>query len=155
YQLRVKGRDPAALWFGLFSSLYGARVLAWTQTVPLMIHASPTFWSYLPAVITYIIPLPGAAFIYELFPSLRPMRWLIGVQAAFAIIGIVTDQVTGKPESFGVVNSLMTLAYLIAFVVSLFRTRESAARAKTLRIGLLAFCFTVLLANLAGIRLLS
>ena len=70
--LRSARRGESALpWFGLFSFLYGLRLLARTDTVPLFFSAPPRGWIYLAAAITYVIPIPGLLLTRAVFPAWR------------------------------------------------------------------------------------
>jgi hypothetical protein len=101
YRLRVRSKDPALLWFGLFAGLYGVRLLTSSGVLRFITApVPPLFWFYLVAAITYLIPLPGICFIYEIFPSWRPvLRWLLCIQAAFVASGLAWDQLRHRPGS--------------------------------------------------------
>ena len=70
YLRSLRGAESTLPWFGLFSFLYGLRLLARTDTFPLFFSAPPLFWRYVAAAITYVILIPGllllrAAFVLE------------------------------------------------------------------------------------------
>ena len=75
--LRSSRREGSALpWFGLFSFLYGLRLLARTATFPLFFGAPPRFWVYVAAAITYVILIPGILLARAVFPAWRrPLGW--------------------------------------------------------------------------------
>ena len=68
---RGAGAVSALPWFGLFSFLYGLRLLARTDTFPLFFGAPPVFWLYLAAAITYVIVVPGLLLLRAVFPAWR------------------------------------------------------------------------------------
>src|SRR6266581_1343085 len=71
YARSVRGREPSLPWFALFTFLYGLRLLARTDTFPLLFYWSPTFWRYAAATITYVIPIPAVLYLREMFPHVR------------------------------------------------------------------------------------
>ena len=89
-QLRSSRRGESALsWFGLFSFLYGLRLVARTDTFPLFFTAPPRFWAYVAAAITYVIPIPGILLTRAVFPAWRrPLGWAAAFVGAFAVAAV-------------------------------------------------------------------
>jgi 7TM diverse intracellular signalling len=152
YRLRQRSRDRALLWFGMFSILYGLRLLAATDVVPDAFDAPEHFWRYWDSVITYVIALPIMLLLWEIFPSWRvTLRWLLWAMAAFAVTGIACDAIQGKPRALSDINNVIVLAALTAFLVALFRQHGKSADLLAMRVGLLAFCSAVVVQKtLAG-----
>ena len=101
--IRGRGGVRILVWFGIFNSMYGARLLA--QTEPAF-HVLPrSLWASRPYVIwiiTYLILVPALLFWMEL--SLGRLRQILQITvilaslAAVAGIGLVV--VTGHPDNF-------------------------------------------------------
>ncbi|HMF79113.1 MAG TPA: hypothetical protein VK604_25870, partial [Bryobacteraceae bacterium] len=148
YRLRAQNRDRALLWFGMFATLYGLRLSAETDAVPVAVNVPEQFWRYLISAITYTICLPVMLLLWEIFPSWRVvLRWLLWAMAVFAAAGLVSDLVEQRPRSLNVMNSVIVLLALAAFLVALFWQRGRTRDVQTLRIGLLAFSLTVAINN--------
>ncbi len=64
YLRSLRGAESTLPWFGLFSFLYGLRLLARTDTFPLFFSAPPLFWRYVAAAITYVILIPGLLLLW-------------------------------------------------------------------------------------------
>ncbi len=154
FQLRTRGRDPIVLWFGLFSVLFGSRLLMLSGTVRFAAGLPDHYWFYPAASISYTIPLPALLFLRELFPNWRPVLvWLVRFQLAFAGVAIASDQLIGRPESLRTLNSVLVLAAFLALIAALFRQSGSDSSVRALRFGALTFSFTVVLRNLAGLNI--
>ena len=153
FRIRWRRKDMALLWFGLFASLYGIRLLAGSSVVPFLMDPVPRqVWPYVIAAITYLIPLPGMLFFREEFPMWRPaLRWLLIAQGVFAAAGLATDLIRRVPESFHSANNVWVVFTWCAFGIALFRTRQSATGDGGVRKGVLIFGLTVLLDNLSGL----
>ncbi len=101
FRLRTRSKDPALFWFGVFAGLYGVRLAAITNFLRFTTAPLPyAVWAYLVSAITYVILLPAALFLAEIFPAWRAaIRWLVWFQAAFAAAGVISDQFRHHPES--------------------------------------------------------
>ena len=155
YRLRTRTKDPALLWFGLFAGLYGVRLLTSSGVLRFITAPVPSFfWSYAVAAITYLIPLPGICFIYEIFPSWRrALRWLLCLQAAFAAAGLASDQFRHRPGSLSTVNDVLVLCAIMSMLAALFGERQRKSSVRALQAGILVFCLTVFVSNLSSLGL--
>src|SRR5215510_10200975 len=52
---RGRSQGRLLLWFGLFTGLYGLRLLASTETMSLLVDVTPVFWRYQRSGITSVI----------------------------------------------------------------------------------------------------
>lgn len=110
FRLRTRTHDATSLWFGLFTTLYGLRLLADTYTVPFLLQIPSEFVRYSIAVITYIIPITGSLLVRELIPEWRSIiRWVLYGQVVFAVAGITADQITHQPFSLSIANNLLVV----------------------------------------------
>jgi len=156
--LRSRGGAESTLpWFGLFSFLYGVRLLARADTFRLFFDAPPVFWRHLAAAITYVILIPGLLLVRAAFPAWRRhFGWAAALVGAFAAAAILSDAILRRPASAEVPNNLITLAFLLVGIVLVFRPQAEASRdLRTLRIGLATFAATAAVDNLRGLHVLS
>src|SRR5262249_41827123 len=120
--LRRRAKDTAPLWFGIFAFVYGARLLLQTQAVPITLGFDSTF---LVSAMTWIVPISGFRFGYEIFPGWRrPIRWLLGLLTVIAVIGILADIVTGRPFALHVINDGLTVAIWLTVTGAIFLNKS-------------------------------
>ncbi|MFL6465376.1 MAG: 7TM diverse intracellular signaling domain-containing protein, partial [Bryobacteraceae bacterium] len=93
FTARKRPAQRGLLWFGIFLSFYGLRLLVSAGIFRFTAEPVPQIaWRYLEIAITYLIPLLGVLFFREIFPSWnRVLRWLAVGLGAFAAIGIIAD----------------------------------------------------------------
>src|SRR5581483_9295628 len=116
-----RSRDPALIWFSAFALLYGTRLVFQTGTAGFLTGIPPLFWRYAIAAITYVVPLPALFFGWQFFPEWRRwLQWMILVDAAFALIGIITDQILTRPASLQTANNVFAIALLSCLLVALY-----------------------------------
>jgi phosphoserine phosphatase RsbU/P len=127
--LRRRAQNKLAIWFGLFSALYGLRMLAIAPAAFALLPRE--VWSsrlYVVACITYIILVPALLFWLEI--SQGKLRWFVKVMlfAAFllAIGGTSADLITKQPFTAAGENSL--LAIIIMVVLGVVNAVPSLAR---------------------------
>jgi sigma-B regulation protein RsbU (phosphoserine phosphatase) len=151
--LRKFSKNPEILWFGLFSFLYGVRLLAKATAFRLLFDFPQPFWLYLIAGFTYFLPLAGVLFVREIVPERRKLSNLIALfQFAFAICGIVSDAVQRQPESLHLANNLIVIAYSILITTGGIRKPGTLMASRPLFWGFGVFLLTVLFANIATLR---
>ena len=153
--LRSARRGESALpWFGLFSLLYGLRLLARTDTFPLFFSAPPRFWIYLAAAITYVIPIPGILLTRAVFPAWRrPLGWAAAFVGAFAVAAMFSDAVRRHPASAEEPNNVIAIAFMLVGTALVFRPRGQTSRdLRTLRIGVASIVVAALVDNLRGLH---
>jgi sigma-B regulation protein RsbU (phosphoserine phosphatase) len=145
---RKRVTDRSLLWFGVFTGVYGIRLILWAYIFRSAARpVNPAAWDYLAAAITYSIPLLIVLFLLEVFPGwARILRWLRGGFAAFAVAGISADQILGQPGSFHRTNNGIVIIAFVALLVALYRYR-SVSDFRPLWIGGLIFFATVLFTN--------
>lgn len=157
YVGRARSREPLLLWFGVFAFLYGARLLARTQAIPLLFDRRPLFWAHLAAALTYMVPVPAILILRAAFPRWRrPATWAAWAVGAFAAGAILSDIVLRRPDSARTPNNLIAIFFMAVALVLLFRPRGVLGRElRSLRIGLASVSVTAVVDNLRGLGLLS
>ena len=156
YARPLRRHDPALAWLSLFSLLYGVRLLARTDTVPVLFDLAEPVWDYMASAITYVIPLPGVLFLRRAFPKWqRPLGWAAAFLAGFAIAALASDLVQGRPDSARAPNNLIAIAFLTASLVLLFRPGWPRTHdVRTLRVGVVALVVTAVVDNLRGLEII-
>lgn len=153
---RSRGRESSLPWLGLFSLLYGLRLLARTDTIPVLFDAPGPFWPRLASALTYVIPVPGVLLLRGADPRWRhPLSVAAVLLSAFAVAGIVADAAQRRPEAARTPNNLIAIAFLSALVVMLFRRGPASADRRVLRVGVAVLAATAVVDNLRGLGVLA
>ena len=155
---RVRRSSQAAtlLWFGVFATLYGLRLIVGGY-VPLLLGVSMRTMDYAEAFITYVISVPGwmlaRALIGDGWKS--TLRWQVWLFAIFAPIGIATDLLRRDPGSMDGVNNVLVIlgGANILFNLVITRTRHTR-ELRVVLAGALLFLGFALVNNLSGLGVL-
>jgi sigma-B regulation protein RsbU (phosphoserine phosphatase) len=119
---RTARRDRGLLWFGVFTGLYGLRLIARSDTVQ---HEFPlTFgWDTFVNLITYLILVPGALLAASALDtgSRSVLGLLWRVDLACGVIAIAWDAVTGRPGAAMPFNRTVVVANLATALLWLAR----------------------------------
>ena len=154
--IRGGARVRILVWFGIFSAMYGVRILA---HVPAAFSLLPrSTWarnSYVIVIITYLILIPLLLFWLEL--TLGRVRLFLQITAiaasVFAITGICTAFIAESPYSFMPYNNRLAiwcfLALAIVNSVPSLAKRFLVIQSRIAVIGTLVLAVAVLYANLA------
>jgi phosphoserine phosphatase RsbU/P len=110
--LRLRRGSTPLLLFGLWCSLYGARLLASQPPVRAAIGGAPHQWAQVVALVTYTINVPIALFVGSLIGVgwRRLIRWLVVALTGFAVVAITTDLISGIAGAASRTNSWVVLA---------------------------------------------
>src|SRR5712691_8771309 len=143
-------RESILPWFALFALLYGARLLARTETFPLFSSLPAVFWGYLASTITYLIPIPAVLLLRTVFSSWRRrLGWFAVLIAAFAACAIASDAILRRPDSARVPNNVIAIAFMTVSLVLLFRPGlRTSGDLRALRVGPVAAAITAVVDNL-------
>ena len=160
---RRKTRDLTLVYFGLFSILYGARLLALQGVVQALLEVTPRFWPVANWIMTCTLNVPVGLFLYQVANEhLRKLfRWPISVQVLFAVFGIVAPFAGVNLDKLQAANNILVLGSVVGtFLFGLF-TRRRAFRGKSisrdvrvLLAGFFIWLLFVLHANLRALHLL-
>src|SRR5262249_51172244 len=123
--LRLRRSSLTLVTFGLWCAMYGARLLAREPAVRAALGGSLHQWQTFGASITYAINVPITIFTASLIGAgwRRSIGWLVGAIAAFAVIGIASDLVSGRPLSLNVANSWVVLTAITIGLVNVVYLR--------------------------------
>jgi sigma-B regulation protein RsbU (phosphoserine phosphatase) len=116
--LRFRRHSATLLTFGLWSALYGARLLASQAPVRGTIGGAPGLWEHFAAIVTYTINVPIALFVGSLIgPGWRlSARWVTGVMASYAVVATTMGLASGNPKAAMTPNSWLVLAAIVVLV---------------------------------------
>ncbi len=155
---RVRRSSQAAtlLWFGVFATLYGLRLIV-NGYFPLLLGASMRTMNYAEAFITYVISVPGwllaCALVGDGWKS--ALRWQVWVFAIFAPIGIAADLLRRDPGSMDGVNNVLVIIGGANIVFNLVVARPKATRElRVVLAGALLFLAFALVNNLSNLGVL-
>lgn len=155
--LGTSRRGSSLLWLGIFSLVYGFRLLARTTTFRLGFDVPSIVWDHIAAAFTYAIPLPFVLLARSLLPARAWLwNWILVGMGAFVTCAIAADLILGRPESASVPNNVLAVAFLLVLLARLFLSGLPPSRERrTLRIGVLAWALTAIADNLRGLRLVA
>ena len=116
--LRFQRRETTLLTFGLWSGLYGARLLALQAPVRATIGGAPYLWEQFIAIVTYTINVPIALFVGSLIGAgwHHSARWVTGAMATFAVVATTIGLIYGNPEAAMTANSWLVLAAILVLL---------------------------------------
>jgi phosphoserine phosphatase RsbU/P len=125
--LRLRRGSAILLTFGLWTVLYGVRLLASQPPVQTAVGGSPQRWAQLVALITYAINVPITLFVGSLLGSgwRNSVRWIAGAAIAFAIVAAAIELASGTPKAAATANSWFVLASLSIGLVNVFLARSA------------------------------
>ena len=153
----LRRRLHPPLWLGLFTLLYGARLLIRTDTFRVGVGLDGPFWSYAESALTYIVPVPLIMFVRAVSPEWRRFStWAAALFLAFAVSGIAADAILLRPHAARLPNNVLVIALLAALLVWVFRRGHTPTRElRVVRIGVVAFVVTAVADNLRGVRAIN
>jgi phosphoserine phosphatase RsbU/P len=128
---RSARRDRALLWFGVFTALYGLRLIVRSDTVQTEFTFSVTTWDAIDSLITYVIVVPAALLAASaVAPDWRgQLRHLWRVNLACALVAGMWDLAAGRPGAAMVFNRMVVVANIGIALLSV--TRDIRARRVT------------------------
>lgn len=134
------------IWSGVFSALYGIRLLLNTSSFA-VVTGAPGWLRFARADLEYLVPIPAAL----LFQAISGERWRVVhrfasiVLAVFALVAIPYEHVTRSPFAAHAVINVLVIALIVVFAVAIFAPRGGEEAWSLIRIG--AVVFTLFVAN--------
>ncbi len=151
YALRKRGKHSDALWFGIFTALYGVRLLVDSRIFRLAIGMSDRSGAFFHAAISYILLPFVTLFLYSVFPRWRRVfNWILAAQIVLGLTGLICDQVFQVPFFLQTPNNVLVIIFFALLCFLVFRV-ERSFHIDALRAGVLFYSLTVLLANFGGL----
>lgn len=153
---RRKGADPLLASFGVFTGLYGIRLIfANPMSSALGISAGTSVW--VNQLVTYTILVPAWYFFWQLLGDgwHRLSYWWVRVLAVFAVVGVTSDLIQGTPGTLSVANNIIVLLGLVVVVLGFWSHRGRVTTdLRILGIGLTIFGLFAINSNLVPLGIL-
>jgi sigma-B regulation protein RsbU (phosphoserine phosphatase) len=120
---RSARRDRALLWFGVFTALYGLRLIVRSNSVQTELPLSADAWETIVASLTYIILVPGALLASSALARdpRQLLDYLWRVDLACALVAVVWDFAAGRSGAAMVFNRSVVVANLGVALLSVIR----------------------------------
>lgn len=149
----MRRRVHPLLWLGVFTVLYGARLLIRADTFRIAVGVDGPLWGYAESAITYIVPVPLILFVRAISPEWRRFStWLATLISVFAVCAIAADTILQRPNAARLPNNLLMVTLLIVLLIWVFRRGQAQNRElRVVRIGVVAFAVTAVADNLRGV----
>ncbi len=148
-------REPAALWFGVVTILYGVRLAARSSQVVTALPWPAVYFQYTEAFVTYVILVPAGLLVESLvgpgWHQLVRRTWQ--ATCLCAPLAILNDLVQGRPEATIWLNPplvLFTLAVQVPHLAARARERPWTPEGRAVAITLAVFTFVVAYETLRG-----
>ena len=138
---RRRAADELLASFGAFSFLYGIR-LALDSPLAQTLGVSTETADWLTSFITYVILVPAWYFFWKLVDEgeSRPLLLWLRFLVVFAVVGIASDLLLGRPESLARANNVIAASGSILMILVLWgRRRRMTTELRILILGLLVF----------------
>jgi phosphoserine phosphatase RsbU/P len=139
--LRRRGASLPLVWFGLFIGMYGMRMLAEVASLLHLVPGSP--WpDRVVIAVDYVLVIPALLFWTEVSAGIlqQMFRWLTVLAACVAVLGLGWFVISGKPETFLRVNSLLAICLMVVIGILVLVPRVArkylTLRSQALRIAL-------------------
>jgi sigma-B regulation protein RsbU (phosphoserine phosphatase) len=161
YLFRRNTRDLTLASFATFCILYALRLLVALPPIHALFTAPPALWTHIDRAITYLILVPLTLFLSQVVQGQLKtfLRYLLAVQATFAIVAVLGDLLRIAPVALSLANNIVVISSIVALPVFLIATRSHAvARRRFNReigvfvTGLVVWWFFVLYENLETLR---
>jgi sigma-B regulation protein RsbU (phosphoserine phosphatase) len=155
-RMRRGESSGALLWFGVFATLYGLRLVLESYVLRLA-GVSTLQAEYAEAIVTYVIPIPGWVLARKLIGDgwKSTLRWQVWAFTIFAPIGITADIVRGDPGSLEVVNNVLVVTGGVNILGNLVYVRARLTRElRVILAGAVVFMLFALVNNLAALGIL-
>ena len=162
YLLRSRTRERTLIYFGVFSTLYGIRLLTGQSLVRALWALPRSRWELFGWLITCTILLPLSLFIYELADVRfrNVLRWMLAIQGTLAVVGIAGPIAGVPPTRLQPLNSTVVLGSVAVALLYMVwnRTRPSALplshETRVLVAGFAAWFLLIIHVNLHDLGLL-
>ena len=150
---RLRSRDRLLLWLGIFASLYGMRLFEQNNLLQTATGANPGVFRWMDLCLTYVIPIPFAAFARELLGAgwRRSFAIWFWAQVIFAPLSIAIVVFTHDKHATDLVNKYLIIGGTLLMLLHLFLARLGESSAKSLKWPMLVAGLLVL-GNNVGLR---
>jgi signal transduction histidine kinase len=154
---KIHNRSYLALfYFGLFTLLYGVRILSGTYIVGFIVH-NRSVLEYISYFITYVIPIPFIL-VFKQFTGWgwrSSVLWVLLLQTGYTCTAILIGTVSGNPGLLAVPynNIVVILDIIIGYGNLLFSELLKTAKMRGLKPIAIIIAVAVINENLVGAKL--
>jgi len=146
----------ALLYLALFTLLYGIRILSETP-ITWYIFDNHVLLYYISPLVTYVIPILFILLIKQFvgWGWRSSVRWVLALQCAYTVAGVVTDLVSGIPGALLVPynNIIVILDVLVGYINLYFSQLIRNLKGRFFKIGIIVIAVTIVNENLVGAEL--
>jgi len=157
YFIRRRPKAGLILSFGMIALLYGARLLASTPTIWLLLQQPEQFWRYSVSFINYAILIPFVLFMIEIYgkgwrSSFLVLLW---IQILYGVAAFLADILSRTPESFPDPVYLFFLGLTVILLLGRYHGYRPPLmeESREIKIGLFVFILSVVNEHLVGFSL--
>ncbi len=122
---RSERRNRSLVWFGVFTTLYGVRLIARSVAVHRVTPFAATVWPWLEVLVTYLILVPAALLAASAlgagWRNVRGRLWI--VNAVAAACSIAWDAVAGRPGAAMPFNRALVVGNIAIALLTVFLDR--------------------------------
>jgi sigma-B regulation protein RsbU (phosphoserine phosphatase) len=163
FAFRRKTRDLTLVYFGLFSILYGTRLLALQGVVQLLFNETPRYWRLVDWLLTCTINVPVGLFLYQVANQTfrRIFRWMLAMLVLFAVFGLFAPFAGFGVDSLQHANNVVVLGTIVGSgLFTLFTGhhivghKSLSREIRVLLAGFFIWLLFVLHANLVSLHIL-
>jgi hypothetical protein len=150
WALHPRRPERVLFFFGMWCSLYGARLIVEQPAIVEAIGGSARFWSYVRAFITYAINVPIGLFLEGLVGAgwKQSVRRYWQIQAVYAVGAIAFDLAVARPSAAMPLNSPIVLGGVVIGLANVWMFNDRLSRSlKTRAIGVCGIAALVLVSN--------
>ncbi|HTU47993.1 MAG TPA: PP2C family protein-serine/threonine phosphatase [Bryobacteraceae bacterium] len=147
---RLRSRERSLLWLGIFALIYAVRLFLQNDLVRTATGANVRVFSLSALFLTFVIPIPYAAFSREfLGPGWkRSISIWLWVEVAFAPIAVSASMLGHQWRLTDIADNILIIAGTLLVLLHVFLRDNRDAAAKSLRWPVLVCGVLVLLDNL-------
>jgi sigma-B regulation protein RsbU (phosphoserine phosphatase) len=129
YLFRRNTRDLTLASFATFCILYALRLLVALPPIQALFTAPPALWTHIDRAITYVILVPLTLVLSQVVQGQLKtfLRYLLAVQATFAIVAVLGDLLRIAPVALSLANNIVVISSIVTLPVFLIATRTRAA----------------------------
>jgi len=122
---RSERRNRSLVWFGVFTALYGIRLIARSDAVHRVTPFMATSWSWVEVLVTYSILVPAALLAASALGAgwrkVRGQLWL--VNAVAAACSIAWDAAAGRPGAAMALNRALVVGNIATALLTVLLDR--------------------------------
>jgi sigma-B regulation protein RsbU (phosphoserine phosphatase) len=152
FAIRKSKSDRVLLWFGIFATIYGIRILLGSEIFRAAFGVSASTADALTLIITYTIQLPAMMFALDLIDSMRTRlaKAMFAVAGGLAIVGCLTVFLRVSGGLMPLVNNVLVVFFFLPTYVWAYSHSGRSDGMRWMRAAFFIFLAFVVYDNLSG-----